>query len=455
MISRILLIGLLVVSGSLTAQDSLQINDIVISGNTKTKEWVILRELNLKEGDKIALQDTLQFLFKNKKQILNSALFNEVNLTISANTLLIEVTEKWYFWPIPMIEFADRNFNQWWLSKDPRRLIYGTELKYYNVRGGNEQLTAVLTLGYTKQADITYLIPLIKKRQNLGFIFSFAHLSNKEVWYQTSENKVQFYNDVDQVGIRRNKASAGIIRRKGISQYQYYKIKWEQAKTTDTIVALNPNFFGKGSKKLNLYTFNYNFILDKRDIRGQPLKGNYYNVNVDLNWINPPITSAFMPVINYRSSHFRPIGGRWYTSAGLHLKLSYPNEQPYRYNRALGYDYNVLRGYEYYVVDGTHSVALKSNLKYALMLNQKKNFGFIPGENYKTANNTLFLLGFYDMGYAHNTNALLGNTFANRLLYGYGLGVEWVVWYDYMVRFEVARNHANELGFFVSFKMGV
>ena len=124
------------------------------------------------------------------------------------------------------------------MSKDPKRLIYGTELKYENVRGRNEKLLANLTLGYTKQADVTYLIPVIKKRQNLGFAFNAAYLANKEVWYATDSNKVQFHNDVNEVGIKRFKASAGIIRRKGINQYQYYNLKWEHASTVDTIVSI-------------------------------------------------------------------------------------------------------------------------------------------------------------------------------------------------------------------------
>ena len=73
----------------------------------------------------------------------------------------------------------------------------------------------------------------------------------------------------------------------------------------------------------------------------------------------------------------------------------------------------------------------------------------MPVKNYKEANNSLFLLSFYDIGYADNPNAEISNTFSNQLLYGYGVGLEWIVWYDRMVRFEVSRNHLNEIGFFV------
>jgi len=449
----ILSLGLLLIFKCSWANDSLVVQNVVITGNKKTKEWVILRELNLKKGSLYLIQDTGKIISLNKKQILNSGLFNDANLRIEKEVLYVDVQEKWYFWPIPIIDIADRNFNQWWLTKDPKRLIYGTELKYENVRGRNERLFANLTLGYTKQADITYHIPVIKKRQNLGFIFHAAYLANKEVWFATDSNKVQFYNDVNEIGIRRAKASAGIIRRKGINQYQYYKLNWQQANIIDTIVQLNPEFLGNANKKLNIYSLNYNFIWDKRDIRGQPLSGNYYNISADVHYLDP--TDQLVPVLNYRSSHFRPLGGKWFSSLGVHAKLSTPNNQPYRYNRAIGYDYNVVRGYEYYVVDGANSGVVKTNLKYALLLNKAYKFGFVPVETYKKANNSLFLLAFYDAGYADNPGVRKSNTFSNRLLHGYGVGVEWVVWYDRMVRFELSRNHLNELGFYVSFKMGV
>lgn len=428
------------------------LEEIVISGNKKTKEWVILRELDVQTGDTIYLKDTAAILLKNKKQLLNSELFNDVKVSLKEQKLYIKVKEKWYFWPIPVIDLADRNFNQWWLSKDPRRLIYGTELKLENLRGRNERLYGNLTLGYTKQADLTYEIPVFEKHQNLGLIANAAILSNKEVWFATDSNKVQFYNNVNEVGIVRSKASLDFIRRKGVNQYQSYGLAWQNANIKDTIAQLNPNFLGNGKKQLNLFSLRYGFILDKRDIRGQPLKGNYLNAQLSLNYL-PGNTKEFIPELRFRSSHFLTLSQKWYASAGFHVKLS--QTQPYRFNRAIGYDYNVIRGYEYYVADGARSAVFKTNLKYALLLNKKYNFGFIPVESYKEANNTLFLLAFYDGGYAQNSIQSPSNSFTNSYLNGYGVGLEWVVWYDRMVRFELSRNHVGETGVYVSFKMGV
>lgn len=437
----------------LSAQSFL-IEKIEISGNKRTKEWVIKRELSLKIGDEVNSKDSSKLLLQNKKQLLNSELFNDVDIHFEGSVLKILVSEKWYFWPIPVIDLADRNFNQWWLSKDPRRLIYGTELKLENLNGRNERLYGNLTLGYTRQADLTYEIPVFEKYQNLGLVLNGAIIANKEVWLKTEDNKVQFYNNVEEFGITRSRVSAKVIKRKGVNQYQTFSLGWKQARVTDTVAVLNPDFLGDGKKQLNIFSTNYSFILDQRDVRGQPLKGNYFNLQLGLNHIaENKSEEQWIPELRYRSSHFLPVSGRWFSSAGIHFKVS--QNMPYRFNRAIGYDYQVVRGYEYYVADGPVAAVFKTNVKYALLLNKKYRFGFIPVESYKEANNTLFLLAFYDGGFAENRNPEQANSFNNRYLQGYGVGVEWVVWFDRMIRFEYSRNHIGEMGLYVSFKMGI
>lgn len=307
-------------------------------------------------------------------------------------------------------------------------------------------------MGYTRQANLTYEIPVFEKYQNLGMEVNAALIANKEVWYKTDSNKVKFYNNVDEIGIVRAQASIDFIRRRGVNQYQSYGFAWRQTQVTDSVIQLNPEFLGESSRNLSIFSLRYGFILDKRDIRGQPLKGNYWNVQLAFHHL-PEFSNQWAPELRYRSSHYLPLGGKWFTSGGLHLKWS--ERQPFRFNRAIGYDYNVIRGYEYYVADGESSAVFKTNLKYALLLNKKYNFGFIPVETYKEANNTLFLLAFYDGGYVANSNPLPSNTFTNRYLNGFGVGVEWVVWYDRMIRFEWSQNHTGENGIYVSFKMGV
>jgi len=442
---------------AVNGQEYVQISEIKIIGNTYTKAWIIHREMNLKIGDSILIKDTAIVLGHNVNQLLNLNLFNQVNLQFEGTVLVVIVAEQWYWLPIPMIEIADRNFNQWWLSKDPARLIYGLELKLKNLRGRNESFYGTFTLGYTKIADFKYVIPALRKHPNIGLILEAGWLANREVWYKTENNKVQFYDSDIRSAIVNKKAAATFSLRKGNQTYNNFYIGFNQTKLEDNEVNenLNPAMLGDGNNKLSMFGVGYNFILDKRDVRGQPLVGNYYNTNISINYVTTQTRDVIMPLLNYRSSHFRHLKGKWFSSTGFHLKASLPSRQVYLLNRAIGYDYNVIRGYEYNVIDGNHSAVIKTNLKYAILLNKKLNFGFIPVKNYKSANNTLFAVAFLDAGYAHNRYALASNTFANSPLYGYGIGAEWIVWFDRIVRLEFANNHINKPGVYISFKMGI
>ena len=45
---------------------------------------------------------------------------------------------------------------------------------------------------------------------------------------------------------------------------------------------------------------------------------------------------------------------------------SFPNEQPYRFLRALGYQEDFIRGYELYVIDGTAYAYMKTGFRHLL-----------------------------------------------------------------------------------------
>src|SRR5690606_12568913 len=97
----------------------------------------------------------------------------------------IEMIERWYIWPVPIINFADRNVNVWLETKDPSRLNYGLYLQDYNFRGRMEILKINLLAGYTKLVGIDYQVPYVNGKKTLGMHLETSYSSNKEVWYET------------------------------------------------------------------------------------------------------------------------------------------------------------------------------------------------------------------------------------------------------------------------------
>jgi hypothetical protein len=108
-------------------RDSLRIERIIISGNQRTIDEVILRELMVKTGDLIPAMVLEELLAASRRNLLNTSLFNFVKIhTLDRGNdrmwVYINLTERWYIWPAPIFEIADRNFNSWWKARDWSRL---------------------------------------------------------------------------------------------------------------------------------------------------------------------------------------------------------------------------------------------------------------------------------------------------------------------------------------------
>jgi len=114
--------------------DTVFIKEILIIGNKKTKSSIILRELPFSRNESVYNLDSV--LIRCKENLMNIGLFNFVDINYikeSPTTALIyiSVSERWYLWPMPVFELADRNFNEWAQKKDLSRTNYGL---YYPTR---------------------------------------------------------------------------------------------------------------------------------------------------------------------------------------------------------------------------------------------------------------------------------------------------------------------------------
>jgi outer membrane protein assembly factor BamA len=140
----------------LTAQ-VLHIDSILYTGNKKTQNYIIRRELDFKAGDTIASTTLTGMFLQNRSRILNTGLFKEVALNIKSwdtesNHISIEikVQEAWYIYPIPIFELADRNFNVWWdeFNGSLSRVNYGIRFTHNNLTGQQDALKLTAQFGY-------------------------------------------------------------------------------------------------------------------------------------------------------------------------------------------------------------------------------------------------------------------------------------------------------------------
>ena len=95
------------------------VNEIVLNGHHKTKESIILRELDFKIGDTLFINDVNKRLEINRRKIVNTNLFVSVDIhhQVTENGQLniqIHLQEQWFLLGYPVFLLADRNFSEWW-----------------------------------------------------------------------------------------------------------------------------------------------------------------------------------------------------------------------------------------------------------------------------------------------------------------------------------------------------
>lgn len=440
-----------------------RVASISINGNNKTHSKIILRELDFEVGDSIKADQLDKVIQQANEQVFNTFLFIQSQVkvdSINNNQIFIsiQVKERWYVFPVPILEFADRNFNQWYLSRDPSRLNYGLYLRWDNVRGRRESLRLNLTNGYTRKIGIFYRFPFIFNSKTLGLDINLNLVNNREIGFRTEKDKLQFYNDDNLDMIKRREFGIAFTYRKKIFTTQSLGLNYYQIEIADTVTQsnLNPNFLAGGERVQKSLELKYLLIRDRRDYRPYPLKGDYTEIDASYNSLGlkqeniNPQNGLFRFSINYRK--YFDLGKRQYFSLAGKVKVSNNFNIPYFNSRALGYE-DYLRGYEYYVIDGSHFALLKLNYKINIIKPGAIEFKFIPIPKFNKVPYALYFNLYSDVGYVENRMPnIYENTLNSRTLNSYGAGFDFVTYYDRVVRFEYSLNTIGDQFFYLHFK---
>jgi outer membrane protein assembly factor BamA len=432
------------------------ITRIHINGNNKTKDKIIYRELLFKEGDTLAADKIENILAQTKSNLVNTQLFNHVNLVLlpidSVYTdVLINLKERWYFWPVPIFQFADPNFNTWWQSKSIARTNIGVVLLKQNFRGLNEDIGAQVQLGYSKAYAFIYNIPYITQKQTLGMGIIAEYRQNHEITIATENNKRVFYTG--ESGDSRTIFSSGLRLnyRKKVFGKHHLEIKYNSIHIKDTITRLTDDYLSNNQTRMNYIGLHYFFRYDKRDNKGYPLKGyflqtDYHQNGLGFNFENNLSISYFIAAFK----KYFDLGKGFYFASQLKGKYTPSKRIPYYLQEGLGY-VNFVRGYEYYILDGQHFALLKTNLKYSLIKPREKDVNWLQNTNFSIFHYAFYLNIYFDAGYVWDKYYADKNSLNNQLIGGMGLGIDFVSFYDKVIRFEYSINKDLKHGFFLHF----
>ncbi|RLD64597.1 MAG: hypothetical protein DRJ01_00295 [Bacteroidetes bacterium] len=466
MTKSILLIFFSTIIGNIFAQNSssnnidasidtnqIIISNIYIKGNKVTKKRIVLRELKFKENDTISKNNLAKLIKRSKENLLNISLFNYVSIKTSfvnkSNiNIFINLEERWYLWPYPIFEHADRNLSSFIHNKDWDRINYGLFVLKNNFRGRNEILKIKARYGYKEQYLINYKIPYIDKKGKNGIETNFAYFRQKEIAFNTINNKLQFYQSDNYIREIID-ASVSYSYRPRWDNSHLFKLEYKNVSITDTITILNSDYLGDRRDNIFYFNFVYRFTSDKRDSKVYPLKGYVYRISATKFGLfkNPDVNIFYLDAVY---SKYCKISNKFYFNSGLKIKKSLKNDNIYFEKQALGYD-DFLRAFEYNVIDGNDFFLFRNNFKYELVKPRIKQYEFIPSSKFNKIHYSVYLNLFFDSGYVNDNIYDVSNTMVKEFLYSGGIGIDFVTYYDKIIRFEYSVNKFGNNGFFIHF----
>lgn len=455
---RFLFLAVLSILSHIAFSQSVIVKSIEIYGLKRTKEVIVQKELNFQEGDSLVQTEIGEIFERNRNNLLNLGLFNEAELNIfqwdtekNEIEVVIEVRESWYVYAVPIAEIADRNFNVWWTTYNHSldRLNLGARLDYLNFTGYNDKLKAKWQFGYTPKQELEYRFPYFNKNQSLGLTTGILHSINKEINFESRENQQQFVK-IDEMRLQ-ERWRGQIKLQYRLSHYLRQELTWtyEQLDVAPEVLDYNPGYFRKGETRHAVLTTKYTHEYDDRDLRIYPSKGIKAVFEAEkIGWGASDDENILNSTISMEWNH--TIGSRWLQRLSGLGKYSLSRSQPsYVHYKALGYEQKFVRGYELYVIDGLDYLIGKYQLSYNIFSKYVQWGKLIPVDQFRRMQLEVYLSLHLEAGRVHDPYTGDRNSLANIWLFGQGLGLNVLLYHNFLIQFNANRNHLGEVGFFI------
>jgi outer membrane protein assembly factor BamA len=442
--------------------NSVKISSIKIIGNKKTKGYIILREIQFKEGD-ILPKNKLAEIFKQARtQVYNTNLFIEVKIdstVIDDKNLQVNVAvkERWYIFPTPQFSLVDRSYKEWinTFNADLNRVVYGIDFTHYNFSGRRDQLSITGITGYARNLSFSYSSPYSNSKLTEGFSVSASYTQNREVGFKTSYNNKPLVFNKGKALIYTNE---GFVRdnyqldgsyswRRGFFKRTGVSLGLNYLSLNDSIanIKYNPNYFGNSNTKQFYTDITFGVAYANTDKNAYPLKGLIYNFGISKRGFgfsdginSTTLYGSFSKYISHKNN--------FYSSIKSSAILKVPFEQAYINQRAIGYGNLRLRGLELFVIDGV--AAFTTNYTFS-----KKLFAFKIPVPFKIKALPYIPFSFFaktytDVGFSYIPTKY-NTRLNNRLLYTGGFGLDVLSIYDIVLKVEYSFNQLGQNGVFL------
>ncbi|MEO6188080.1 MAG: POTRA domain-containing protein [Ginsengibacter sp.] len=432
----------------------LRVRNIIISGNKQTKEYIIRREMPLSVGDTVEASAVLAKLEEARSFIYNTTLFLDVKvlpLFIGDDQLdiVVHVEERWYIFPIPVFQLADRSVNEWIQKYNASlsRVSYGIRFLHKNVSGRNDQFAITAINGYSRNISFNYRAPYSNPSLTEGVIVDGGFLQSMEIAVKTSTNNEIVHYKKDNFVRDAWYARGAYLSRKGLKKRETFSFSFYHIKVDDSVTLYYPTYFRSSKSSLDFPEFEYRLQFINVDNILYPLKGytSLFSVNKrGLSWNKNIDRLSVRAGHNFYFAH----ANKWYSSIRLSGEIKLPFQQAFINRRAIGYGEDYLRGYELYVIDAAWSLTSKFDVKKEIA-----SFAiptFLNSKSYDRIPFRIYAKSFADVGYAYIQDEY-DSRLNNKLLFSGGVGLDIVTIYDLKLSIEFSLNQLRQKGLFLHY----
>lgn len=393
------------------------VDSIKISGNEKTENHVISRELNFDIGDTVSGK-MLNFC---RERIYSLGLFSNVkiipHLTENSTEIEINLRESWYIYPLPYLNIENSSF---------KRASYGFNLLIKNFRGRNETISTFVTFGYNPTVSLQYQVPLLFPDEDISFL--------SRIFYGKAKNKSLKAENI--LGREFNNKLYGgeIILGKRLNIY-------------NTVYAMSAYNYQEAdipeddfkNKICRVPSLGVSYELDTRDLKQFPAEGYFITGQWLYNGFG--INNRKYSIIKADYREYRRITENLLTKWRLTGRHAFGKNIPAYDHSFFGYD-EIVRGHKDDVREGNNYLMASFEVKYPVIedWDVSVKLPLLP-RSLTSARVAVYIETFGDTGLTFNNNEKVS---LKQLYSGYGAGLTFLVFPYNVFRVAYAFNEYSK-----------
>lgn len=439
----------------ITEGSTFHVDTVMISGNNRTRNAVILREISFSKNQVLNEKELAYRIQDATDRLMNTGLFRRVGVKPFATAgdhiaIQIDVEEKWYLYPMPFVRVVDGRFEQWWNDRGRSldQLNYGIRLSQFNATGRNDNLYLNIMSGYTRQLSLEYRNLVLDSALKWHAGFSVSHGRNREINYMTRNDKLMAVKDPH--GYIRSFTQAGveISYRPALRTRHSFSFGYNYNRIGDTVNKLNASF-ANAARVFSYPSAGYNLSYTNVDFVPYPTRGFFGEASLTHSGFGGDI-NLWQLALKGNTSF--PMGKKDFLNLRAVGMVKLPFEQPYINQQFLGFNDLYLQGYENYVVDGVAGGYVKLSYHKPLLTTS-----ITPPQNQVTSKFRLlqpvplkvYAKAFANAGYVHHPSSSPHNQLNNRMLYTAGIGLDVIAFADLIVKLEWSFNQLGQNGLYL------